>query len=162
MGVITEEARKWAEQEYPTVSFEVTSRDIVQYAYAINATDPVHFDERVAHAAGFRGVVAPPLFPYVIRMQAYNLVGREALEEDGSPSADVPPLITRRAMAGETAIELGEPITAGDMVTVEKSLVELYEKEGKSGPLVFVQMEFTFRNQLGQIVARELFTRIYR
>lgn len=95
-------------------------------------------------------------------MQSYNLVRREGLEVDGSPSEDVPPLPTRRAMAGETSLELGEPVVAGDIVTVEKRLVDMFEKEGRSGPLVFVQMEFIFTNQNGDMVARETFTRIYR
>ena len=38
----------------------------------------------------------------------------------------------------------------------------MYEKEGRSGPFVFVEMEFTFTNQRGGLVARENFTRIYR
>lgn len=162
MGVVSDDARRWAEREYAAVTVAVTARDIAQYAHAIEATDRIHFDHDEAHTAGYRGVVAPSLFPYVIRMQAYNLVGRDELEVDGSPSADVPPLPTVRAMAGETSIELGEPIVAGDVITVEKRLLDLYEKEGKSGPLVFVQMEYTFRNQDNQLVAREQFTRIYR
>jgi 3-methylfumaryl-CoA hydratase len=65
-------------------------------------------------------------------------------------------------MAGETTVELGERIVAGDVITVQKKLARMYEKEGKSGPLVFVEMEFTFTNQRGDMVARESFTRIYR
>jgi hypothetical protein len=38
----------------------------------------------------------------------------------------------------------------------------MYEKEGRSGPLVFVEMEFIFTNQKGELVAKEYFTRIYR
>jgi hypothetical protein len=51
---------------------------------------------------------------------------------------------------------------AGDVITVQKRLAQMYEKEGRSGPLVFVEMEFTFTNQRGEMVARESFTRIYR
>jgi hydroxyacyl-ACP dehydratase HTD2-like protein with hotdog domain len=65
-------------------------------------------------------------------------------------------------MAGETRVELGAPVVAGDVVSVEKRLADMYEKEGRSGPLVFVEMEFTFTNQRGEMVARENFTRIYR
>lgn len=162
MGIITEEARSWAGKEFPPFEFIVTGLDIARFAHAVEATEPIHFDRAAARAAGFADVVAPALFPYVIRMQAYNLVDRAHLEPDGSPSADVPPLPTRRAMAGETSILLGEPIVAGDVITVEKHVLDLYEKEGKSGPLVFVQMEFTFHNQHGRLVAREQFTRIYR
>jgi acyl dehydratase len=162
LGVITDEARKWAEKAFPLYEFTVTGRDIAQFAHATEATDPIHFDPEAARAAGFEDVVAPALFPYVIRMQASNLVDRAHLEPDGSPRADVPPLATRRAMAGGTSVELGEPIVAGDVITVEKRLLGLYEKEGRSGSLVFVQMEFMFRNQHGRMVAREQFTRIYR
>jgi 3-methylfumaryl-CoA hydratase len=95
-------------------------------------------------------------------MHASALVPPEQLEADGSPSADVPPLPTRRAMAGETSVEFGERIVAGDVISVDKRLAKMYEKEGRSGPLVFVEMEFTFTNQRGEMVARENFTRIYR
>ncbi len=162
MGVITEEARQWANRAYPDYEFDVTSRDIARYAHAIEATDPIHFDRAAARQEGYRDVVAPPLFPYVIRMQAYGQVARAQLELDGSLNADVPPLPTRRAMAGETHLELGEPVIAGDAIAVRKRLLDLYEKEGRSGPLVFVQMEYVFTNQRGEMVAREQFTRIYR
>ena len=162
MTLITEDARRWADRTYPSVAFTVDARDIAKYARAIGADDPVHVDKRAAVAAGYRDVVAPALFPYVIRVQAYNLVDRDGLEPDGSPSDDVPPLPTRRAMAGETTIELGAPIVAGDVITVDKRIVGMYEKAGRSGPLVFVDMEFAFTNQHGEKVARERFTRIYR
>jgi hydroxyacyl-ACP dehydratase HTD2-like protein with hotdog domain len=65
-------------------------------------------------------------------------------------------------MAGETTIDLGVPIHAGDTITLNKRIVELYEKTGRSGTLVFVKTEFVFTNQDGEQVMREHFTRIYR
>lgn len=162
MGVITEEARAWADREYPPFSMTVTATDIAKFAYATGETNPIHFDREAAVAAGHSDVVAPTLFTYVVRMHASTLVPPEDLEPDGSPSADVPPLPTRRAMAGETKVVLGAPVVAGDVISVEKRLAGMYEKEGRSGPLVFVEMEFTFTNQRGEMVSRENFTRIYR
>jgi acyl dehydratase len=162
MGVITEEARRWANREYPRFEMRVTATDIARFARATGETNPIYFDPAAAKAAGHPDVVAPTLFPYVIRMHASTLVPADQLEPDGSPSADVPPLPTRRAMAGETRVELGAPVVAGDVVSVEKRLADMYEKEGRSGPLVFLEMEFTFTNQRGEMVARENFTRIYR
>lgn len=162
MGVITEEARSWADREYPSFDFQVTATDIAKFAHATGETNPIHFDREAAIAAGHDDMVAPTLFPYVVRMHASALVPTDQLEPDGSPSADVPPLPTRRAMAGETSIEFGVPVIAGDVITVRKRLADMYEKEGRSGPLVFVEMEFTFNNQRGALVARESFTRIYR
>lgn len=162
MGVITDEARSWADREYPSFDYLVTATDIARFAHGTGETNPVHFDRDAAISAGYPGVVAPTLFPYVVRMHASALVPIDQLEPDGSPTADVPPLPTRRAMAGETTIEFGERVIAGDVITVHKRLASMYEKEGRSGPLVFVEMEFTFTNQRGALVARESFTRIYR
>jgi acyl dehydratase len=162
VGVITDEARRWAEREFPSFDFEVTATDIAKFAHATGETDPIHFDKEAALASGYPDVVAPSLFPYVVRMHASALVPIDQLEPDGSPTADVPPLPTRRAVAGETKVVVGERVVAGDTITVTKRLAEMYEKEGRSGPLVFVEMEFTFTNQRGELVSQENFTRIYR
>jgi 3-methylfumaryl-CoA hydratase len=95
-------------------------------------------------------------------MHTAHLVPREELAPDGSATADVPPVETTRAMAGEISIEMGVPVIAGDVVTVKKRIADMYEKEGRSGALVFVTMEFEFVNQRGERIARERFTRIYR
>jgi len=147
---------------YPIFEMQVTATDIARFAHATGETNPIHFDRAAAVAAGYADVLAPTSFPYVVRMHASALVPPEELEPDGSPTTDVPPLPTRRAMAGETSVVLGERVVAGDVITVDKRLANMYEKEGRSGPLVFVEMEFTFTNQRGELVARENFTRIYR
>lgn len=162
MGVITEEARLWADREIPGFEFQVTATDIAKFAHATGETNPIHFEREAALNAGYSDVVAPTLFPYVIRTHASALVPGDPPAPDGSPAADVPPLPTRRAMAGETTFFVGVPIVAGDTIIVERRLAGLYEKEGRSGPLVFVEMEFTFSNQRGEMVARDNFTRIYR
>jgi len=160
--VLTDEARAWAERPFPTHEVTVGRTDIARFARAIGETDPRYFDPDAARRAGHPDVVAPPYFPYTIRMQAANLRDRAELEPDGSSSEDVPPVPTDRAMAGETTIELGVPIHAGDVIRLDKRIVDLYEKAGRSGPLVFVTQEFRFTNQRGELVMREAFTRIYR
>ncbi|HEX6299962.1 MAG TPA: MaoC family dehydratase N-terminal domain-containing protein [Acidimicrobiia bacterium] len=160
MPVITDVARAWADREYPDFDYLVTRIDIARFARATGETNPVHYDPETARDAGYDDVVAPTMFPYAMRMHASTLDADLTL--DGSAASDVPPLPTKRAMAGETSIDFGVPIVAGDTVTVSKRLADMYEKEGRSGPLVFVTMEFRFTNQRGEDVARELFTRIYR
>lgn len=162
MALITEEARAWADQAYPDFSMTVSRTDILRYAHAIGETNPIYLDVTAARDAGYADLVAPPFFPYVIRMHASNLGPRQDLAPDGSATADVPPVETTRAMAGEITIELGAPVIAGDTIRVVKRIVDMYEKEGRSGPLLFVTMEFTFTNQQDELVAREEFTRIYR
>jgi acyl dehydratase len=160
--LITDEARRWAEGSFKPFRYVVDRTSIARYAHAIGEDDPIHFDSEVAKAAGFDDVVAPPFFPYVIRMHAAHLVPRAELEPDGSFAGDVPPVESTRAMAGETSIELGAPVVAGDEIVLHKRIADMYEKVGRSGPMVFVTMEFTFTNQRDELVAREHFTRIYR
>lgn len=162
MALIDDAARSWAAREHPVFEFEVGRNDIARYARAIGSEDARHYDRAAAREAGYADVLAPTTFPYAIRMHAATLVAPDRLEVDGSPTADVPPLDTRRAMAGETTIELGAPIVAGDVITVRKRVADLYEKEGRSGPMAFVVMEFVFTNQRDEVVATERFTRIYR
>lgn len=160
--MITESARLWADQSFPSHKVRVTRTDIVRYARAIGETDPVHLDVEAARAAGHIDILAPPYFPYVLRNQVAHLVDRGMITPDGSAAADVPPLQITSAMAGETEITIGQPIHAGDTVTVGKRIIDLYDKVGRSGPLVFVRTEYTFHNQNGSSVFTERFTRIYK
>jgi len=95
-------------------------------------------------------------------MHASHMIPRDELAPDGSATADVPPVEATRAMAGETSIEMGVPVVAGDVIALAKRVSDITEKEGRSGKMVFVTMEFVFTNQDGDTVARESFTRIYR
>jgi hydroxyacyl-ACP dehydratase HTD2-like protein with hotdog domain len=161
MTLIDDEVRRWADREYPPFSFEVTEHDILRFSRAIGETSPIHIDPESARAAGYSGLVAPPHFCYVIRMHGTYLVSRSELEKDGSSSSEVPPVPHKRAMAGELSAEFCGEIVSGDVITVEKRVTDLYEKEGKSGPMVFVTFEYSYRNQRNETVSREQFTRIY-
>jgi len=162
VSIITEEARQWALRAFPTRRFAVGRSDIIKFAHAAGIQDPVHLDVAAAQQAGYPDLLAPPYFPYVLRMHASNLTSKSNIEADGSASEDVPPLNTRRAMAGETEVCFAELVFAGDPIAVSKQIVDLYEKSGRSGAMVFVKTEFTFRNQHDKLVMRETFTRIYR
>lgn len=160
--MLTEEARQWASRPFEPYVVTVSATDIVRYARAIGETDARYFDTVAAQAAGYADIVAPPYFPYTVRMQGANLRDRGDLEPDGSSSEDVPPIESSRAMAGETKIEMGVPVIAGDTIHLTKRIVDIYEKSGRSGELVFVVQEFRFTNQRDELVMAEAFTRIYR
>ena len=61
MAVKTEAVGK----RYPPFEYEVGKEKIAEYARAIGAENPVHFDRQAARDAGFRDVVAPPMFAVV-------------------------------------------------------------------------------------------------
>ena len=160
-SVITQEAREWAARSYPDVTVEVTARDIAKFAHATGETDPMYFDAEAARAAGFRDIVAPQMFYLLLRSEPHHLRPRGELGVDGSATEDLPPLALTRAMAGETRLEFYGRFVAGDVVTCRKRLVDITEKQGRSGPLVFLQFEYRYHVE-GRTVTLERFTRIMR
>jgi acyl dehydratase len=161
-SIVTAEARAWADRDYPVHEVDVSRTDIARFAHATGETAPVHFDPATAREAGFDDVVAPPMFYVTLRIGPYNLRPTSEFEPDGTPTDDVPPLPTRRGMAGETELRFDGSIVAGDTISVHKRLIELREKEARSGRLVFLDFEFRYVNQRGQTVVVESFTRILR
>jgi hydroxyacyl-ACP dehydratase HTD2-like protein with hotdog domain len=159
--LLTDATRRWADRTYPVHHVTVTAGDIRRFAMATGETDPIHFDPDVARAAGFRDVVAPPMFYVYLRVLPNHLRPRDELEPDGSPSEDIPPVAITGAMAGETELEVDDYLCAGDEVACHKRLVDLTEKEGRSGPLLLLLFEYR-SDVAGRTVVRERFTRILR
>jgi hydroxyacyl-ACP dehydratase HTD2-like protein with hotdog domain len=159
--LITDEARAWAGRTYPVHEVPVTARDIRRFAHATGETDARCFDVGAARAAGYRDLVAPPMFYVLLRVEPYHLRPRAELERDGSPSEDIPPLAVSRAMAGQTRLEFDGRFVAGDVVACHKRLLDLTEKRGRSGPLVFLHFEYRYEVE-GRRVVLEEFTRILR
>ena len=52
-------------KEWPATTYQVGREKIKEYANALGIDNPVHFDVEAARAAGFRDVVAPPMFAVV-------------------------------------------------------------------------------------------------
>ena len=51
-----------AGKQWPPVTYEVGLEKIREYARAVGETNRVYLDREAALAAGFRDVVAPPMF----------------------------------------------------------------------------------------------------
>ncbi len=117
MAVSTEAVgRSWG-----PVSFEVEGERIGLYAAAIGAEDPVHHDPEAARAAGFRDLVAPPMFCVVYSAPAM------------APAILDPEIgINFAAMVhGGQEFEWGEPVCAGDTITTEVTCEEISERAGR-------------------------------
>jgi acyl dehydratase len=52
-------------KSYPALTYAVGREKIREYALAIGETNPLHLDVDAARAAGYRDVVAPPMFAVV-------------------------------------------------------------------------------------------------
>jgi acyl dehydratase len=133
---------------YPPHEYEVGTEKIREYAYAVGESNPVHLDREAARAAGFRDIVAPPMFAVVY---SWGALGAAVLDpEVGVDFA--------RLVHGGQEFVWGEPVCAGDLITTEASVKDLYERAGNG----FFIFESVSRNQDGQEVARGTWTNIVR
>lgn len=135
-------------KEYPAATYEVGLEKIREYANAVGQTEPVHHDREAAQAAGFRDVVAPPMFAVVYSSPA---MGPAILDPDVG--------INFAAMVhGGQEFVWGEPVCAGDEITTRAKVSEIYEKDGKG----FYVFESVSTNQDGDEVVRATWTNIVR
>jgi len=128
----------------------VTRRDIRKYAIASGQTQRKYLD----------GDVAPPLFHVAL---FWPVVPRERLTPDGVAGDElVPRLPLERAMAGGLDIEYHGELRPGDEVVATRTLTNLYEKAGRSGPLIFYEIVMEVRRKSGELLVTEKTTRILR
>jgi hydroxyacyl-ACP dehydratase HTD2-like protein with hotdog domain len=149
-GLLTPELLAHVGRQAPPDRQVVTRRDIRKYAIASGQTQPRYLD----------GDVAPPLFHVAL---FWPVVPRERLTTDGVAGDDlVPKLPLERAMAGGLDIEFFGEMRPGDEVIATRTLTNLYEKAGRSGPLIFYEIVMEVRRPSGELLVREKTTRILR
>ena len=133
---------------WPPASFEVEAGRIEQYADAVGEENPVYHDPAAARGAGFRDLVAPPMFCVVYSGPA---IGPAIMDPEVG--------INLGAMVhGGQEFEWGEPVCAGDEITTTVRCREIYERDGRG----FYVFESASTNQDGQETARGTWTNIVR
>jgi acyl dehydratase len=135
-------------KQWPPATYEVGREKVREYANAVGETNPVHHDREAALVAGFRDVVAPPMFCVVYSAPA---MGPAILDPEVG--------INLAAMVhGSQEFEWDEPVCAGDVVTTTPKCAEIYERDGKS----FYVFESVSLNQDGKQTVRGTWTNIVR
>jgi hypothetical protein len=140
-SVITDEVRAQVGLESEAYSFDVEAGDILRFALAAGEVRHEFTDEVGARATAAGGIVAPPTYLIVMRILQGN---RLRLINPLPNSVD-----------GGTIWEYGEPIRPGDRLTARARLAEVYEKSGRTGPMLFQVVEIRYLNQFGQWVATQ-------
>ena len=128
----------------------VTRRDIKKYAVAVGTLQSKYVE----------GDQAPPLFHIAL---FWDVVGLDALSTDGlSEDPLLPEFPLSRAMAGGSSIDYIRDIYPGDWLTATRTLTNIYEKKGRSGPLIFYEVDMEIINDAGELVIKEKKTSILR
>jgi acyl dehydratase len=135
-------------KQYPPAVYEVGREKIREYAHAIGADNPVHHDRDAALAAGFRDIVAPPMFCVVYSARA---LGPAILDPEVGINLAL-------MVHGSQEFVWGEPVCAGDAITTTATVADISERDGKA----FYVFESVSTNQDGDEVVRGVWTDIVR
>ena len=135
-------------KEWPATTYQVGREKIREYATALGIENPVHFEVEAARAAGFRDVVAPPMFAVVYSSPAVG------------PAMFDPEVAMNFAtmVHGAQVFEWDEPACSGDEITTTGKCLSIEQKDDKG----FYVFETNAVNQDGAQVVRGTWTCIVR
>jgi len=135
-------------KQWPPVTYEAGREKVREFANVVGADNPVHHDREAAIAAGFRDLVAPPMFCVVYSAMAL------------APALLDPEVgINLAAMVhGAQEFIWGEPVCSGDEITTTATLTDVFQKDDKG----FYVFESESVNQDGAQTVRGVWTNIVR
>ncbi len=128
---------------YGRVTTEVEKGRLRFFAKAIGETDPIYTDEVAALRAGHVSLPVPPTYFFCLQML-----------DMPDPTAWVGEIGVnlQHILHGEQSFEYLAMAFAGDHLTFESEIADIYDKKG--GALEFVVTHTTVRNQAGVLVCR--------
>ena len=150
-SLLTAEHRAWIGHEDAPLHVEVSRRDIIKYSIA---TEQVQ--ERY-----LRGDEAPPMFIFNL-FGALRPIGELRPDGLGRGQNAGPKLPLQRVMAGGMELLVQRPIRPGDRLTGTHRIVDMFEKTGAQGPLIFTVRELRVVADNGEPVLVETQTAIAR
>lgn len=150
MTMMTDEIRSWIGRADEPVRLEVSRRDITKYSIATEQRQEKYL----------RGDEAPPMFLFGADrpLAQINELGPDGLFNDGL----MPDLPLKRVMAGGIKQRYHRAIVPGDVLLMTRSITDIYEKQGSSGPLIFVVYDLTVTTEDGEPVMQQTQSRINR
>ena len=143
-----------------------------RFAQAIMDDDALYQDEEAARSSRYGGTIAPPLFPMTMFRLPFgnpDPLLEHADDPDfdgivGSTSRGLPPLPVKdlSLLNAGTEVELFRYARHGESVRSRSRYEEIYEKEGRSGPMLFVVIGTEYTSTDGEPLMRVKKTQIRR
>lgn len=137
-SVITQEMTDALRVESEPVTFDVEKGAIIKFAQAIGDDNPLFNDEEAARNSRYGGIIAPPTF-----LRSMSAGRARASVQSPYPAA----------LDGGSEWEYFEPVRPGDRITVTNYLVNMFERPGRLGNMLFMVRETKYVNQFGTVVA---------
>ena len=149
-NLITPEVRALigTESEPERNRFGLSEEMAYDLADATEDPNPLYIDKAKAEASRFKGLLCPPLATWkdIAPSIGYFGAGQES-------HFDVPLPFNSYGLNGGSDWQFLRPAYVGDWVTRQFKVVDIFEKQGRSGPLVFIVRREIQTNQHGDAIS---------
>jgi len=158
--MLPEEVAKFIGKTGDITVMEVEKGAIRRYADAVGDFNPLYWDEEYAAKSRYGSIIAPPgFFGWPTRWSQWGPTYTNLREELMAALARAG---YRRALDGGIDYEFFSPVRAGDILAASPKIIDIYQRETKTGTLIFTVTETTYTSQNGELVAKARQTLIYR
>jgi hypothetical protein len=130
-------------RKYGRVMTDVEKGRLRFFAKAIGETNPVYTIESAAHDAGYHALPVPPTYFFCLQMID--------VEDPTAWLTDIG-VNLQHILHGEQSFDYLQMAFAGDSLTFESVITDIYDKKG--GALEFIVTQTTVHNQAGELVCR--------
>ena len=161
--LLTDDALELIGVEGPirTMPYGLTHDEIRRFSQAAMEVDPIHWSIESAQARGYPDIVAPPLYPlHALKREpgtsdpldeAYSNSEWDGIDlvEDGLPPLRLP---VGGLLNGGVSATIHDLALPGDVISSQARYHDLAERKGRSGPMIFVVVESTYRCARGLLL----------
>lgn len=165
-SLITDELRAAIGMEWPPITScdPVQSSEVRRFTQATMDTSRIYYDEAYARERKYGGLTAPGSFPITFpRRRAPGTPDPivpgpgvsevEAAIGRSGPQIPWPPQL--KVFHAYSDLEVYQHARLGEYITMRRRIVEVYERAGRRGMLLFVVTENVFTNQAGDVLCTE-------
>ena len=139
-----------------TDEFEIEKGMIKRFAIATGDPNPLYCDEEFAKSTPYGGIIAPPTLLFEWNHHIHGALPPENRETLFSGLERQP-----RLVRGINEYEFLQPVRAGDIIKTKSRIIDAYEKQGRSGQLVFMICQTDYFNQMEEHLGRSKDTYIF-
>ena len=126
------------------------------YADAVQDPNPLYINPAAARSAGLPDVTAPP----TLVCDTFHFYG-DTISKSGLPTA-----LGRQSpgtpLRAGNSYQFFRPVHPSDVITATRKVTRVWQKHGRSGPLVFQEVEVIYRNQRHELLASNTELLCYR
>ena len=136
--LITDEIKEFIGRESETVRYEVEKGAILKLIRALGLDDLEWTNNKVSLYEEHKETPAPPAFLMALPVHP--------------PRVSIPEHLKRQVGGGSEWLFFSS-VKIGDVIDVKCKVVDIYEKEGRQGKLLFILYETTYKSSLGELIA---------